>query len=124
GGDRRLRAERADPLRRVQHAEPSGTGQRMTAEDWVVEAEGLTRRFGAFVAVDKVTLRVPRHGNFGFLGPTGSGKSTTIRMLCGLLAPSAGRAVVNGYDVARDPESLRQNLGYMAQKFSLYADLT
>jgi ABC-2 type transport system ATP-binding protein len=92
--------------------------------DWVVEAEGLTRRFGKFVAVDHVTLHVPRGSIFGFLGPSGSGKTTAIRMLCGLLKPTSGRAVVNGYDIERDPEGLRQNLGYMSQKFSLYADLT
>jgi ABC-2 type transport system ATP-binding protein len=91
---------------------------------WVVVAEGLTRRFGSFVAVDDFTLKIPHGGVFGFLGPTGSGKSTTIRMLCGLLAPSSGRALVNGYDIEREPEELRQNLGYMAQKFSLYPDLT
>src|SRR5688572_29401778 len=92
--------------------------------DWVVETEGLTRRFGKFVAVDAVNLHVTRGSIFGFLGPSGSGKTTAIRMLCGLLKPTAGRAVVNGFDIARQPEELRQNLGYMSQKFALYADLT
>lgn len=96
----------------------------MTAPDWVVETEALTRRFGSFTAVDRVSLRVPRGSIYGFLGPTGCGKSTTIRMLCGLLKPTSGRAVVNGFDVEREPEALRQNLGYMAQRFSLYPDMT
>ncbi|MBI3910358.1 MAG: ABC transporter ATP-binding protein [Armatimonadetes bacterium] len=96
----------------------------MSAAEWVVETEGLTRRFDGFVAVDHLTLRVPRGSIFGFLGPNGSGKSTTIRMLCGLLKPSEGRAVVNGFDIERHPEPLRQSLGYMSQRFSLYPDLT
>ncbi len=85
--------------------------------------EGLVKRFGSFVAVDRLSLAVRKGEVFGFLGPNGAGKSTTIRMLCGLLKPSAGRAVVAGYDVARDPESVRQNIGYISQKFSLYNDL-
>jgi ABC-2 type transport system ATP-binding protein len=89
-----------------------------------VLAEGLTRRFGRFLAVDHVDLHVPRGRIFGFVGPSGCGKSTTIRMLCGLLKPTSGRALVNGYDIEREPETLRQNIGYMAQKFSLYPDLT
>src|SRR5262245_39455762 len=98
----------------------------LTASKWVVEAEGLTRRFGksAPPAVDNVTLQVPRGSIFGFLGPSGSGKTTAIRMLCGLLKPTSGHAIVNGYDIDREPEELRQNLGYMSQKFSLYPDLT
>lgn len=92
--------------------------------DWVVEAEGLTRQFGRFFAVDNVTLRVPRGSIFGFLGPSGSGKTTTMRMLCGLLKPTSGSAVVNGFDIERDPEGLRQNLGYMSQRFALYSDLS
>ena len=96
----------------------------MSTAELVVDAEHLTRRFGPFVAVDDVTLRVPRGSIFGFLGPSGSGKTTTIRMLCGLLKPTEGRAVVSGYDIEREPERLRQNLGYMSQRFSLYADLT
>lgn len=96
----------------------------MSEGDWIVEAEDLTRRFGKFIAVDHVTLRVRRGSIFGFLGPSGSGKTTAIRMLCGLLKPTSGRGVVNGFDISKQPEELRQNLGYMSQKFSLYADLT
>jgi ABC-2 type transport system ATP-binding protein len=89
-----------------------------------VVIESLVKRFGSFVAVDRLNLEVREGEVFGFLGPNGAGKSTTIRMLCGLLRPSAGRAVVAGFDVSRDPESVRQNIGYMSQKFSLYNDLT
>jgi ABC-2 type transport system ATP-binding protein len=89
-----------------------------------VVIDGLVKRFGDFVAVDHVSLSVARGEIFGFLGPNGAGKSTAIRILCGLLAPSAGRAVVNGFDVERDPESVKRNIGYMSQKFSLYDDLT
>ncbi len=88
-----------------------------------VVIEKLVKRFGDFVAVDNISLSVRKGEVFGFLGPNGAGKSTTIRMLCGLLTPSAGRAQVAGFDVARKPESVRQNIGYMSQKFSLYNDL-
>ncbi len=88
-----------------------------------VMIENLVKRFGSFVAVDHVSLQVRRGEIFGFLGPNGAGKSTTIRMLCGLLRPTEGRALVAGYDVARKPELVRQNIGYMSQKFSLYNDL-
>jgi drug efflux transport system ATP-binding protein len=88
-----------------------------------VVIEGLVKRFGTFVAVDRLSLTVRKGEVFGFLGPNGAGKSTTIRMLCGLLRPSAGRALVAGYDVARKPQAVRQNIGYMSQKFSLYNDL-
>src|SRR5580700_3761933 len=85
--------------------------------------EDLVKRFGDFVAVDHINLEVRKGEVFGFLGPNGAGKSTTIRMLCGLLKPTSGRARVAGYDVGREPESVRQNIGYMSQKFSLYNDL-
>jgi ABC-2 type transport system ATP-binding protein len=88
-----------------------------------VVIEDLVKRFGDFVAVNQISLETRKGEIFGFLGPNGAGKSTTIRMLCGLLTPTAGRAVVSGYDVAREPESVRQNIGYMSQKFSLYNDL-
>ena len=90
----------------------------------VVEVEGLTKKFGAFTAVDGVSFSIRRGEVFGFLGPNGAGKSTTIRMLCGLLAPTAGRARVSGRDVAREPEEVRAGIGYMSQKFRLYRDLT
>jgi ABC-2 type transport system ATP-binding protein len=96
----------------------------MSAENWAVEVENLVKRFGDFTAVDNVSFRVRRGEIFGFLGPNGAGKSTAIRILCGLLRPTAGLARVGGYDVARDPETVRQNIGYMSQKFSLYDDLT
>jgi ABC-2 type transport system ATP-binding protein len=85
--------------------------------------EDLVKRFGDFVAVNHISLETHTGEIFGFLGPNGAGKSTTIRMLCGLLTPTSGRAIVAGYDVAREPESVRQNIGYMSQKFSLYNDL-
>src|ERR1035437_7620857 len=88
-----------------------------------VVVENLVKRFGDFVAVDRLNLTVTKGEVFGFLGPNGAGKSTTIRMLCGLLKPTSGRAQVAGYDVGREPESVRQNIGYMSQKFSLYNDL-
>ncbi len=89
-----------------------------------VRVTGLTRRFGPLVAVDGVDFSISKASIFGLLGPNGSGKSTIIRMLCGLLRPSAGDAHVLGIDVARDPEAVRRRIGYMSQRFSLYDELT
>jgi ABC-2 type transport system ATP-binding protein len=89
-----------------------------------IEVHDLTRRFGAFVAVNKVSFEVHAGEIFGFLGSNGAGKSTTIRMLCGLLKPTSGTALVGGIDVGRDPEGVKRRIGYMSQKFSLYESLT
>ena len=90
----------------------------------VIVAENLTRRFGDFVAVDHVSFTVEAGEIVGYLGPNGSGKTTTIRMLLGLLQPSEGRASVLGYDAFRQSEEVRKRAGYMSQKFALYDDLT
>ena len=90
----------------------------------VIRARGLTKRFGELTAVDGLDLTVEKGEVFGFLGPNGCGKSTTIRMLCGLLLPSAGEIEVLGYQIPRDAEELKRRIGYMTQKFSLYEDLT
>ena len=95
-----------------------------TAGDAVVEAGGLTKRFGEFVAVNRVSFRIPQGEIFGLLGANGAGKSTTFKMLCGLLKPSAGTAHVAGLDLYREAAAARSRLGYMAQKFSLYGDLS
>jgi ABC-2 type transport system ATP-binding protein len=89
-----------------------------------IAVRNLTRRFGQFVAVDRVSFDVARGEIFGFLGSNGAGKSTTIRMLCGLLRPSSGTATVGGVDVTRDPEGVKRRIGYMSQRFSLYELLT
>lgn len=96
----------------------------MNKQEFAIEATGLTRRFGSLVAVNEVDLKIPTGKIYGFLGPNGSGKSTTIRMLCGLLTPSAGRATVLGMDTRKQSEALKQKIGYMTQRFSLYDDLT
>jgi len=92
--------------------------------EYAIETSGLTKRFGDFTAVDGVDLRVRRGEIYGFLGPNGSGKTTTIRMLTGNMLPSGGTGSVLGFDVVREPEGLRRRIGYMSQKFSLFEDLT
>ena len=92
--------------------------------DAQIIVDGLVKRFGDFVAVDGVSFDVARGEIMGFLGPNGAGKSTLIRILCGLLRPSGGRALVAGIDVAKDPDAVRQRIGYMSQKFSLYNTLS
>ena len=89
-----------------------------------IEAIQLTKKFGDFIAVNQVSFAIPRGEIFGLLGPNGAGKTTTIRMLCGILEPTAGEARVMGYDVAKHSEEIKQRIGYMSQKFSLYNDLT
>lgn len=94
------------------------------SENAVIAVAELTKVFGKFTAVDRLSFSIRRGEIFGFLGPNGAGKSTTIRMLCGLLSSSSGTAIVGGFDINREPEQVRQNIGYMSQKFSLYRDLT
>ncbi len=89
-----------------------------------IQADRLTRRFGTFTAVDEISFSLPYGSIFGFLGANGSGKTTTIRMLCGILAPSSGSGKVAGYDVATQPEQIKTAIGYVSQRFSLYSDLT
>ena len=96
----------------------------MTSAERVIEVEGLVRLFGSFRAVDGISFYVERGEVFGFLGANGAGKSTTIRILCGLLAPTAGKGHVLAYDVATELERVKPHVGYMSQKFSLYPDLT
>jgi ABC-2 type transport system ATP-binding protein len=89
-----------------------------------IDAQGLTRRFGTFTAVDAITFQVNEGEVFGFLGANGAGKTTAIKMLIGLLAPSAGEARVAGFDLMTHPDEIRRRIGYMSQRFSLYDDLT
>lgn len=86
--------------------------------------ENLTKKFGSFTAVDHITFQVEQGEIFGFLGANGAGKTTAMRMLCGLLKPTGGKAKVAGFDVFGEPEKIKKNIGYMSQKFSLYEDLT
>jgi ABC-2 type transport system ATP-binding protein len=92
--------------------------------DAIIETRGLTRRFGALTAVDHLDLTVIRGEIFGLVGPDGAGKTTTLRMLCGLMEPSEGSASVAGHDVARESQEVKDQIGYMAQRFGLYQDLT
>jgi ABC-2 type transport system ATP-binding protein len=103
---------------------PANDAAAAVDEPLAIRVRGLTRRFGALVAVDNVDLDVPRQAVYGFLGPNGSGKSTTIRMLCGLLTPTAGQIDVLGLRIPEQAEQLRTRIGYMTQKFSLFEDLS
>lgn len=91
---------------------------------YAIECENLTKKFQDRVAVNKLSISIEKGSIYGFLGPNGSGKSTTIRMLCGLLVPTSGKGTVLGYDVMKESEEIKQRIGYMSQKFSLYEDLT
>ncbi len=93
-------------------------------EETVISTHKLTKRFGEFTAVDAITFEVSQGEIFGFLGANGAGKTTAMRMLCGLLSPTSGQAQVAGFDVFKQAEKIKQNIGYMSQKFSLYEDLT
>lgn len=92
--------------------------------DIAVKVEKLEKKFGDFTAVNRISFEVKRGEIFGFLGPNGAGKSTTIRMLCGILTPTSGNGSVGGYDINTQQELIKQNIGYMSQRFSLYEDLT
>ncbi len=96
----------------------------MVQNNKVITAKELTKKFGAFTAVDKISFEVEKGEIFGFLGANGAGKTTAMRMLCGLSLPSSGEATVAGYDVYKENELIKKNIGYMSQKFSLYEDLT
>lgn len=92
--------------------------------EYAIEVEELTKRFGDFTAVDQITFHVKKGEIFGFLGANGAGKTTAIKMLIGISLPTSGKASVAGYDVSNDREKVKENIGYMSQKFSLYEDLT
>lgn len=91
--------------------------------DKVIETKGLTKRFGSFTAVDHISFEVGRGEIFGFLGANGAGKTTAMRMLCGLSRPTEGGGTVAGFDIVRQSEQIKRNIGYMSQRFSLYEDL-
>ncbi|MGD9707648.1 MAG: ABC transporter ATP-binding protein [Candidatus Delongbacteria bacterium] len=92
--------------------------------DLIINAENLTKKFGNFTACDQITFNVKKGEIFGFLGANGAGKTTAIRMLCGLSQPTSGQATIAGYDIYKETEKIKLNIGYMSQKFSLYEDLT
>lgn len=96
----------------------------MRDEGIAVSVQNLEKKFGAFTAVNRINFEVNRGEIFGFLGPNGAGKSTTIRMLCGIITPTSGTGTVGGFDIRNEQEKIKQNIGYMSQKFSLYDDLT
>src|SRR5690349_20602169 len=93
-------------------------------DDIAIEVEGLTKSFGDKTVVKNLSMRVRRGQIYGFLGPNGSGKTTTLRMLCGLLTPDSGRGTALGYDILKDSDTIKRHVGYMTQRFSLYQDLS
>ncbi|MEA3504682.1 MAG: ABC transporter ATP-binding protein, partial [Bacteroidota bacterium] len=93
-------------------------------DEFIIEVENLTKKFGSFVANDNLTFRVRKGEILGFLGANGAGKTTAMKILCGLSAPTSGKVMVAGFDAVKHPEKIKQNIGYMSQKFSLYNDLT
>ncbi|MFA5255437.1 MAG: ABC transporter ATP-binding protein, partial [Candidatus Omnitrophota bacterium] len=96
----------------------------MSNEGIAVSVQNLEKKFGAFTAVNRINFDVRKGEIFGFLGPNGAGKSTTIRMLCGIITPTSGTGTVGGFDIKNEQEKIKENIGYMSQKFSLYDDLT
>src|SRR6187200_1369581 len=94
------------------------------ANDIIIQTEQLTKRFGDFIAVDHISFEVGKGEIFGFLGANGAGKTTAMRMLCGLTLPTSGEATIAGFDVYKSTEKIKKSIGYMSQKFSLYEDLT
>ena len=116
--------ERKEGVRRKKYPFLTTSNQKIMTEERVIEVEKLTKRFGDFTAVDEISFQVRRGEIFGFLGANGAGKTTAMRMLCGLLSPTAGRAEVAGFDVYREADRIKHHIGYMSQRFSLYEDLT
>lgn len=102
----------------------ASVSRRAENREAVIQAKNLTKKYGSFLAVDSISFEVYSGEILGFLGANGAGKTTAIKMLCGLMAPTSGTAVVAGFDVRKNPEEVKKNIGYMSQKFSLYEDLT
>jgi ABC-2 type transport system ATP-binding protein len=115
------RPQRPDAARRAADATPPPAQNR---REWAIDVHGLTKRYGGRAVVDDLAIRVGRGLIFGFLGPNGSGKTTTIRMLCGLLTPDAGEGTCLGHDLRREAAAIKREVGYMTQRFSLYEDLS
>src|SRR5947208_15799338 len=108
----------------MQTAAPTASPLSSPASDIAIDAQGLSKSFDGRTVVDNLTMQVKRGSIYGFLGPNGSGKTTTIRMLCGLLTPDKGKGTCLGYDITRDADKIKRHVGYMTQRFSLYQDLS